>query len=438
ERLDFEMAGSTANVSISSNVKWTVTGSADWVGLSPVEGERNGSVQVTVGRYEVQGSRSATITVRGEGGVSKTIAVVQQGPVPFNLNPSQVNLGSDGGTFEVQVSSSYPYHINSLPDWVTDITGTTQPQNKIHKFQVGSVQSAEGRNGIITFCDDKGTCLSVAVRQEGDPDIIDWSKDFYHKSLFLQFTSTYWGSHPELTREAVMAQAKTPGKLEIVSVYKTNSELAFAQASPLMQQFGVTDETGAIGFLDGRRQIFGDRTYIVEMMTETEQNYPVASAIGFQSSFSGNKLNVDVRLYMKESGDYKVTVLLLESGVIGYQLDWNADEQQNYQYQHDNVARISLTNVTGDAFTAASKTIKKLQYSVSVPSSYNKDNLRILVVVQRAYGSQPKIVDTGCDFGDYYVDNCVSAKAGTRLLPMVIGESGGGNEGFIGGNPINW
>ena len=174
------------------------------------------------------------------------------------------------------------------------------------------------------------------------------------------------------------------------------------------------------------------------MMTETEQNYPVASAIGFQSSFSGNTLNLDVRLYLKEAGNYKVTVLVLESGVIGYQLDWGAEVQYNDRYQHDNIARIALTSATGDAFSSASQQIRKLQYSATIPSSYNKDNLRILVIVQRAYGSQPKVVDIGYDYGDYYVDNCVSAKAGTRLLPMVVRESGGGNEGFIGGNPINW
>ena len=69
---------------------------------------------------------------------------------------------------------------------------------------------------------------------------------------------------------------------------------------------------------------------------------------------------------------------------------------------------------------------------------YKKENLRILVIVQRAFGSQPIIVDEGYDYGGYYVDNCISGKVGSTLAPSLVGETNGGNEDFTGGKPIDW
>ncbi len=443
ERLDFDMYGSTANVSISSNVKWTVTSSADWVGLSPTEGERNGTVQVTVGNYEVQGSRSATITIRGEGGVSKTIAVEQQGVLSFGVSPLQVNLGKDGGTFEITITSSYGYHISGMTDWITDITGTTQPQDKIHKFRVGPAVSSETRSGYVTFCDDKGTCLSVNVVQEGDPDQIDWSRDFHHKSLWLCYTSTQTGLFPSFEQYLMPVWSQYAGRLERIYVYNTdeNSYLSFVDDQPLYDQFTLFNMP--LGIIDGRRRAIyqwnGDDviSQVNQALVESETNYPVASAIGFQSAFSGQKLDMDIQLYLKNAGDWKVTVFITESGITGYQNETYHGATNNYQ--HDNVARMAVTSAMGDAFSVpADRTIKKLHYSATIPSEYKKENLRILVIVQRAYGSLPKIVDEGFDYGDYYVDNCVSGKAGARILPMLTGETGGGNEDVIGGNPINW
>ena len=262
----------------------------------------------------------------------------------------------------------------------------------------------------------------------------------------MQFTSPWWGSAPVFTRNVLQAQSQHPGKIEAVSLYMPDAEMSFPEVSALFQQYGITENSNSVGIIDGRRFLeweydgSSQASLIGGYLSETEQNYPVSSAIGFQSSFSGRTLDLDLNLYVKEAGDYKVTVLVLENGIIDYQADWYADESTDYnRYQHNNVARRALTNVTGEAFaTAENNKLVKRHYSTTLPSEYNLDNLRVLVVVQRAFGSQPRIVDAGSNYGDYYVDNCVSGKAGTRVLPTVANESDGGNEGFTGGNPINW
>ena len=435
--LSFEMSGGVTAVSVLSNVKWTVESDASWCEVSPTEGEGDGALCVTVGEYKVEGRRSATLTVRGEGCGSKTFSVEQEGIVPFNVSPSQVEVSADGGTFEVKVTSSFGYHISSIPDWVKEISNT--PVNKIHKFEVDPAISAESRSGVVVFCDDVGTCLPVNVRQEGSPDAIDWSKAFYHKSLYMRFTATWCGWCPMMGRSVALAQTKYPGRIELVNLHASSSNLAFSGTETLERQYGIGGYP--TGMIDGRRYMgnYSSADYFVqwvgEILDETETAYPVSSAIGFASSFSGRTLSIDLKLYLREAADYKVTVLLTESGIVGYQSDYEQGDHQDYH--HDNIARIAVTNAAGDALTTtADRTLKKIHYSTTIPSGYNKDNMKILVIVQRHFGSQRILADG--DYGGYYVDNCASGKAGANLKPALGGDAGGGNEDYNNGNPINW
>ena len=63
--------------------------------------------------------------------------------------------------------------------------------------------------------------------------------------------------------------------------------------------------------------------------------------------------------------------------------------------------------------------------------------MRILVYVQRPFGSQPIV--GGTSFGNYYVDNSVSGKLGANLkLGTVEDLSGDGNEDIIPGDEIEF
>ena len=179
----------------------------------------------------------------------------------------------------------------------------------------------------------------------------------------------------------------------------------------------------------------GGQANLKAYLKETQVNYQVSSAIGMESSFTGQDLGLDVRIYLKDAGRYKVTVFITESGIISPQRDISGTDEH---YRHDDVARAVLTDVQGDPFTASANSVKKLHYRFNVPSGYEKDNLKILVVVQKAFGSGSRIVDDGADYGDYYVDNCVSGKAGTLVQPSLVSGTEGGIEDVTNGEPVNW
>ena len=178
------------------------------------------------------------------------------------------------------------------------------------------------------------------------------------------------------------------------------------------------------GILDGRQSIanYQDHTYtaslIVAAVKETEQYYPVTAAIGLNSSISGSTLNVDVTLYLRNAEDYKFTLMVTESGIICPQADYHTNSYVN-DYQHDDIARISVTAAKGDAISSPGEmSVVEKHYSTTIPSSYNKSNLKLVAYVQRAFGSQTE--KSSGSYGGYYVDNAAVAAVGEELKPVYV------------------
>lgn len=359
----------------------------------------------------------------------------------FELDANSAAVPGEGGSIQVTVTSNIGYYVSSMPDWIQE-EGTVSlgADQTRHTFTAAANPSTTVRSGVIVFCNDNGVCVPFNVLQEAGEASggFDWSQTFYHRSLMMRFTATWCGYCPIMAETARLAQEQNPGKLELVNLHGGGSNLEFSSVQTLINQYAITGFPS--GIVDGRRLVENYNSdyaasLVRQFYLETEQNYPVSSAISYTSSWSGQNLDVNVTLYLRDAADYKVTVLLLEDGIVGYQADYQNGAQNNYT--HDGVARKAISKISGDAFTTtASQTTKSFDYSVTVPSSYNKNKLRILIYVQRAFGSQTVLQDGS--YGKYYVDNCASGTAGGTLLPTVMSRTIGGNEDFTDGDPINW
>lgn len=293
----------------------------------------------------------------------------------------------------------------------------------------------EGQTNSFTEIQIPSTTKIVVKGSEEPDDPEEWAgKEFWHKSLGMRFTATWCGYCPNMATSFAKAISQYPNKIEMLNLHPTSSNLGFSGTSKLENIFRITGYP--TGMIDYRNSIanYTSNDYtarlIVNAAKETESNYPTKTGISFTSSVSGSKLNLNVKLYIKEKGDYKVTAVLVEDNIIGYQ-NGGGDS-----YNHSSIARVALSDITGDTFstTADNKTVEK-NYSVTIPSSYNKDNLKILVYVLKQYGSQP-IIRTA-NYGDYYVDNATSAAIGTtKNLIFIDGSTYGGNEDTKDGGEI--
>lgn len=110
---------------------------------------------------EVVALKKGNATITAAAGGKSASCTVQVSNIPFTISPSSATLAGSGGRFEVKVSCSSSYHVDSKPDWVTEKSVSGQ----VHTYEVGANPDSEARSGVIVFCDDEGTCLPFNVQQ---------------------------------------------------------------------------------------------------------------------------------------------------------------------------------------------------------------------------------------------------------------------------------
>ena len=151
---------------------------------------------------------------------------------------------------------------------------------------------------------------------------------------------------------------------------------------------------------------------ILSVADETESSYPTTSGIAMTSSLDERTLSVDLSVYFKKADEYKVTVLLLEDAIYGYQ------NGGGYNYRHDHVVRMALSPALGEEISVETDgSVWSKTYSAEVPSDCDLSNLKVLAYVQKRYGDQTVVENvylaTYGDYGDWYVDNARSCEVGT-------------------------
>ena len=424
----------------SSNCSWTWT-QKDGISGYEVKSLRNGNsiflpcvkgaqdASYWSSSLSANAVRSAYILSMDEGTTSVLISARKSGflirPVSgpdFRIVTPAATIMYNTGSLDVEVVSTLEYHITSTPDWIEEGSEENLGLNrKVHRFTVLPNESGESRTGVIVFCNSDNRCVPFSVTQKENQGV-DWDKDFFHRSLMMRFTATWCGWCPFMADAVKVAQESLPGKIVPLNVHAADSDLAFNQTSTLASQYKISGYPS--GILDGRQSIanYQDHTYtaslIVAAVKETEQYYPVTAAIGLNSSISGSTLNVDVTLYLRNAEDYKFTLMVTESGIICPQADYHTNSYVN-DYQHDDIARISVTAAKGDAISSPGEmSVVEKHYSTTIPSSYNKSNLKLVAYVQRAFGSQAE--KSSGSYGGYYVDNAAVAAVGEELKPVYV------------------
>ena len=332
--------------------------------------------------------------------------------VEFELLTESVNLSAKGQDFVIRVRSYEEPHFDIYADWITFVKSKGDRRvGADYVFHVTRNKETEARTGFVSVCSDTN-CYMVDVNQEA-PDGNWTTEEFVHHSLGMRFTATWCGYCPMMNTAFQMVKEEVGDKFLYACFYATSGNYGFADMGVLEAQYAV--DGYPTGIVDGRRaignmqQISATASSIVSAIEETEANYPTVTGVEFSSALSGSTLSVNLDLFAHVADDYKLTVLVLENGIVGHQTDYNDGDHEDFV--HDKVVRQALTSVSGDAVTMAEGDEKSFTFSTEIPSGWNKSNLEILVYVQRPFGSQNRI-QSG-NYGDYYVDNARSAAVGT-------------------------
>ncbi len=373
----------------------------------------SGKIRIQSGDILDAGSKVVVKVEDGENSVEKTLTFVPTGPV-FELSPKEVNVPAKGGSFEVVLLTNIGYKITSVPDWVkeVEVKDGEVPYTKIHVFNAAANELDEPRTGMISLCNDNQVCLAVAVIQRGRLNME--RDDFHHRSVAMRFTADWCGYCPNMASAFETAAQNMPDRLEVLSVH-CDGGLYFKDCAYWLSQYAVPGFP--TGIIDGRMLVENyDKETIVkyteQYAQETENTYSTVTGIALSSAVKDRKMDVTVETYIKKADSYLVTTLLVEDNIVAYQADFYNGNKNDYV--HNGVVRVAVSNVKGEVVkTTADNQVKTFSYSVEVPKKYNLDNMRVVVIVQRAFGSQP-VIQSG-KYGDCYIDNSASAKVGETL-----------------------
>ena len=425
--------GGHLDFNVSSNVEFKVTVEGEWIKQVESRGLTDKPLYFNVAENTSEDERDGRIILTGEK-IQQEIKVIQKGKTSFDISTRTVEVDGNGGTFELTITSNIGYKITSNVDWVKEVESRVS-NNYVHKFEVLENPTVEPRSGVIIVCNDEEVCIPVTVTQKGGTPVeTGWeNKDFYHRSLVMRFTADWCGYCPTMASNIAKAQELYLGKIEAVHVHGNSSSLIFSEYAAFDKLYGIN--AYPTGIMDMRRDVYSTSS-IKTALDETEENYPTQTGIGFYSNIDGNQLNLNLHVYAKKPDKYKVTVLLLEDDIVGTQNVSGVGTVKDYI--HNGIARVAVSDVLGDDCTTTSdnQVIKK-NYSISIPASYKKENMRIMVYVQRPFGQQKVLADT--NYNGYYVDNCASGKLGTNLrLATIENASGNGNEDIRPGDEIEF
>ena len=421
DRLYFGIEGGQAEVAVVSTLDWIVSSDHDWCIISPSGGSRDGSFKVTVDEYRAEGSRTATVTIKG-GDFVRTVVVEQDGIVPFSVSPDTVEMDEGEGTFSVQVKSAVGYQVVGLPDWIREESA----QGRTHVFRVEENPLEQERRGVVSFCDENGTCLDVSILQAAHSVYayeVDWNKAFYHRSLFMRFTATWCGWCPRMTQTVRRAQEAYPDKIVHVAIHDSSSDLYSPSVSSLLGLFNVY--AFPTGIVDGSVRIQNEEVDIaapkvVAAVKEIESRNDTRTGMAINSSLSGKEVTIRLTAFVKTAGSYNLRILLLEDNIIYPQSGATGI------YIHDDVARVSVTAPrTGDSFSVPDdKSVKTFSYKMMIPDGYDVGQMKILAYIQ-------------LDRDGGFIDNCRVVPIGKYYGLQQEGYvSEGGNEGIVPGDGI--
>lgn len=441
QTVSLDPEGDDVIVSFYSAMAWSVkvnsvTDAQKWFRLSKTSGgEGNISINVVAEPNGSGKKRTASLDIIS-GDLTKSIVLSQEYTDLDGKNMTS-DVGFKGGQIEWEIKYSGGYELDIDVDWISHID-TKALDTDILVFEV-MANEKEARKGKVTLS-GSGKEYVLTINQEAAPaddpgDVDGWQgvleagweeKTFLHRSVAMRFTADWCGFCPIMAKGFELAKEQLPDNLEVISMHSSGG-LYFPPCEDLLIYYGITGFP--TGVVDGREFVYNSSEEIiaketVELVCKAMSEYETTSGVSWVSKINSNKVRVDLAVYLKKAGSYKITALAVEDNIVGYQAG------EGDSYVHNGVPRIAFTSIFGDEFTTT-KDNEAVEYTYErrIPFSCNADNMRIVVYISE-YDKDSGLVD------DYHIDNSASGKMGGSLCLGLIVNGDGGTEDIEQGEDI--
>ena len=175
--------------------------------------------------------------------------------------------------------------------------------------------------------------------------IADEGKDFYRRSLVLDFTGTWCVNCPKMEAAIEETMEARPGRIVPVSVHCMSVDPMYVKptSDDLVKRFGVKAYPSAVVDMDPESLISESSAALLQSHIDRllEARGP-AAGIRIESELEGDRYTVKAEMKIVRDGDYTLSILELEDGIVAKQTGGSEN------HVHNNVLR-SWT----DCFTAS-------------------------------------------------------------------------------------
>lgn len=163
--------GQETELIVTSNCRWTISFSAEWLSVTPTSGNNSGTVKVSAGKNTTGKERSATLTIQGGTSPSRSVVVTQakgsEDPVTKTLatNTTSLTFEANEDTKSFNITSNTSWTI-SKPDWCS-ISATTGSGDAEIYVTASENPNKEQRTGQIIISGEGVNSVTITITQNG-------------------------------------------------------------------------------------------------------------------------------------------------------------------------------------------------------------------------------------------------------------------------------
>lgn len=392
-------AGSTDAATCTFADAWQATSSDNAYEITPASGDAGRFelvVKATQANTDIR-EREARLNVR-DGKTIRELYLIQRGTPGTDLPASSSReIGADDPKLEFSFEGNVPVEVTVDKAWAKIASvehseqellcdGKTPSEVRRTTVNVQVDQNADNapRSAVVTVSTTAGD-YALEIRQ-AVPLKVEWNREFYHRTAILRFTATWCYNCPVMAEAIGMAQKNAPGRIVPISMHASNSVggLGYYQCKKFEERYNITGFPSGIANnilkIANEKPVENLVKVIDAVVSEATTSYPPRTAIHARSQVEGKKIRVDARIAVKQKDDYKIWVLLLESGIISEQ------DGADRNYEHNNILRAILTEeLHGDPLPAAEgQQIVKYSLEAELPRSVLKpENLSVVIATVR-------------------------------------------------------
>ena len=316
------------------------------------------------------------------------------------LTPDDYNitfLANNSGTEEI-TDFTVEWSINGGATNSYTFTGLQRsPSNSLYEYQIPTPLNIDSQNSYdiaLWVSNINGVAISPQSGNQITHSIYGLSQTTEKKVLIEKLSATWCPNCPNATVVLEDLAAEYPENVIPAVVHKSSSDLSMPYSSDFendlsvgYQPKGLLDrqEYPALTYVNSQSDIdFNSGVWESHLLRRLAYNKPVQLAANttFDSSTRELTVDIDATFLAPLTGDYRFNAFIIENGIVSNQSGGGSN------YVHDYIVRDMLGGVLGTdnsiAGTINDGSQFSHQYTYTVPSSYDADNMEVIVMVLKS------------------------------------------------------